>query len=43
MHAIQENELLQLRELTASLELEIGFVQQYLNVLMEVKADWTTE
>jgi len=43
MHAIQENETAQLRELTALLELETKFVQQYLNVLEEVKAEWHDE
>jgi hypothetical protein len=40
MHAIQEHEVEQLRELASLLELEMGFVQQYLNVLKEVKAEW---
>lgn len=40
MHAIQENEVVQLRELTSFLDLEINFVEQYLNVLKEVKSDW---
>lgn len=43
MHAIQENELVQLRELTSFLDLEINFVQQYLNVLKDVKSDWHDE
>ncbi|PFH50183.1 hypothetical protein AMATHDRAFT_61501 [Amanita thiersii Skay4041] len=40
MHAIQENEIAQHRELTAFLDLEINFVQQYLDVLKDVKSDW---
>lgn len=43
MHAIQENELVQLHELTSFLDLEINFVQQYLNVLKDVKSDWHDE
>jgi len=40
MHAIQENEHGQLRELTTFLDFEINFVQSYLDVLKDVKADW---
>lgn len=40
MHAIQENEHNQLQELTAFLALETNFVQSYLDVLHDVKADW---
>jgi hypothetical protein len=43
MHAIQDNEVVQLRELSAFLDLEINFVQQYLNVLKDVKEDWHSE
>jgi len=43
MHAIQENEIAQHRELTAFLDMEINYVQQYLDVLMDVKADWQTK
>jgi hypothetical protein len=43
MHSIQENEIVQLRELTSFLDLEINFVQQYLNVLTDVKSDWYKE
>lgn len=40
MHAIQEYEVVQFRELTSLLELEMKFVRQHLNVLEEVKAEW---
>lgn len=40
MHAIQDHEVEQLRELTSLLELEMSFAQQYLNVLQEAKAEW---
>ena len=40
MHAIQENEHGQLRELTTFLDFEINFVQSYLEVLKDAKADW---
>ncbi|KAK2464103.1 hypothetical protein APHAL10511_003851 [Amanita phalloides] len=43
MHAIQDNETTQHRELTGLLDLEIGYVQQYLAVLMDVKAEWQTK
>ena len=40
MHAIQENEHSQHRELATFLDTEINFVQTYLDVLKDVKADW---
>lgn len=40
MHAIQENELNQLLELSALIDIELNFVHNYLNVLQEVKADF---
>ncbi|KAF9791290.1 hypothetical protein BJ322DRAFT_439596 [Thelephora terrestris] len=40
MHAIQENEIDQLRELSRFLEMEIRFAEQYLDVLRGVKEDW---
>ena len=43
MHAIQENEIDQLRELSKFLEMEIRFAEQYLNVLNVVKEDWIDE
>lgn len=43
MLAIQENELEQLRELTGFLDMEIHFVQQYLEVLKETRSDWVDE
>ncbi|GLB44558.1 putative BAR domain containing protein [Lyophyllum shimeji] len=43
MHDIQEKEIVQLRELTAFLNLEIGFVEQYLNVLKDAKDSWYEE
>lgn len=43
MHAIQENEIDQLRELSKFLEMEIRFAEQYLDVLNGVKEDWIDE
>jgi hypothetical protein len=43
MHAIQENEIDQLRELSKFLEMEIRFAEQYLDVLKVVKEDWIDE
>ena len=40
MHAIQDHEVVQMRELSSFLDLEINFVEQYLNVLKDVKSDW---
>ncbi|KAF8153958.1 hypothetical protein B0H34DRAFT_661997, partial [Crassisporium funariophilum] len=40
MHAIQENEHSQLRELTSFLALETNFVQSYLDILVDLKTDW---
>ncbi len=40
MHAIQENEIDQLRELTGFLESEVNFVKQYLEILQETQAEW---
>lgn len=39
MHAIQENEHGQFRELVSFLDLEMNFVQSYLDVLKDVKSD----
>lgn len=41
--AIQDNEIQQLRDLTAFLDVEVNFVKQYLEVLEEVKSDWCDE
>ena len=43
MHAIQENEIDQLRELSKFLEMETRFAEQYLEVLSGVKEDWIDE
>jgi len=43
MHAIQENEIDQLRELSKFLEMEIRFAEQHLDVLRGVKDDWIDE
>ncbi|KAJ7485736.1 hypothetical protein FB451DRAFT_1083236 [Mycena latifolia] len=43
MHAIQENEVAQLRELTALLTLQMGFVEQYLDVLKDTRANWPSD
>ena len=40
MTALQENEVDQLRELTSFLDLQVHFVQQYLQVLKEAKSEW---
>ncbi|KAL0951611.1 hypothetical protein HGRIS_008291 [Hohenbuehelia grisea] len=40
MQAIQESEVDQQRELSAFLDLEINFVEQYLSVLKDARADW---
>ncbi|KAJ7180971.1 hypothetical protein C8R46DRAFT_1071048 [Mycena filopes] len=43
MHAIQENEIVQLRELTGFLTLELNFVEQYLDVLKDTRANWPSD
>ena len=43
MIVIQENEIEQLRDLTAFLDTEIQFVEQYLEVLQEAKSEWIDE
>ncbi|KAI0632703.1 hypothetical protein C8Q77DRAFT_839588 [Trametes polyzona] len=43
MWAIQENEVIQLRELTNFLDLEISFVRTYLEELQKVKEGWIDE
>ena len=43
MYAIQENELDQLRDLTSFLDTELHFIEQYLQVLREAKANWVDE
>ena len=43
MVGIQENEVVQLRELTNFLDLEITYVRSYLDELMKVRADWVDE
>jgi hypothetical protein len=43
MHAIQENEIDQLRELSKFLEMEIKFAEQHLDVLKGVQDDWIDE
>ncbi|KAJ3574032.1 hypothetical protein NP233_g2039 [Leucocoprinus birnbaumii] len=43
MEMIRSDDALHLRELTAFLDLEINFAQQYLEVLKDVKADWSSE
>ena len=43
MYAIQENELEQLRDLTSFLDNEVHFVEQYLEVLRDVKSNWVDE
>ena len=43
MYAIQENELAQLRDLTAFLELELNFYHQAVEVLKDTKEGWHDE
>ncbi|KAF7370320.1 BAR-domain-containing protein [Mycena sanguinolenta] len=43
MHAIQENEIVQLRELTNFLTLELNYVEQYAEVLKETRANWPSD
>ncbi|KAI0742424.1 hypothetical protein C8Q80DRAFT_906683 [Daedaleopsis nitida] len=43
MYSIQENEVMQLSELTNFLDLEITFVQSYLAELQQVKSNWVDE
>ncbi|KAI3608785.1 bar domain-containing protein [Moniliophthora roreri] len=40
MHLIQECEIDQMRELTGFLDVELDFVEKYVEVLREVKKDW---
>ncbi|KAH6904428.1 hypothetical protein BKA70DRAFT_1109250, partial [Coprinopsis sp. MPI-PUGE-AT-0042] len=40
MHGIQDKEISHQKELTQFLDLEINFVQQYLDVLKEVRDEW---
>ena len=42
-HAIQHNEIQQLRDLRSFLDVEMNFVQQYLEVLQDVKSNWGEE
>ncbi|KAF9221816.1 BAR-domain-containing protein [Gyrodon lividus] len=43
MRAIQENEVLQLRELTTFLDIQLNFAKQYFEILQDVKANWCNE
>ena len=43
MHAIQENEIAQLRDLTGLMNLEFHFVESYLEVLKGVRDEWVNE
>lgn len=43
MEVIRNDDALHLRELTAFLDLEINFAQQYLEVLKDVRTDWNYE
>ena len=40
IHAIQENEHSQLHELTTLVDVEFNYVQNYLDILKDVKAGW---
>ena len=43
MVMIQENEVMQLKDLTSLLDLEIAFAQQHLEVLKDVRQNWVDE
>ncbi|KIK92147.1 hypothetical protein PAXRUDRAFT_147950, partial [Paxillus rubicundulus Ve08.2h10] len=43
MQAIQENEIQQLRELTAFLDIQFNFARQYFEILQDVKTNWCNE
>ncbi|KAF9235929.1 BAR-domain-containing protein [Melanogaster broomeanus] len=43
MQAIQENEIVQLRELTTFLDTQFNFARQYFEILQDVKANWCNE
>ena len=43
MISIQENEVVQLRELTNFLDLEITYVRSYLDELQKVRDEWVDE
>lgn len=43
MEAIRDDDAFHLRELTAFLDLEMNFAQQYLEVLKDVKSEWNYE
>ena len=43
MHAIQDNEIHQLKDLSAFLDAELNFAEQYAEVLREIKADWSDQ
>ena len=43
IQTIQENEILQLRELTNFLDIQLNFARQYVDVLNEVKLGWCDE
>ncbi|KAG8215420.1 hypothetical protein J3R82DRAFT_9028 [Butyriboletus roseoflavus] len=43
IQAIQENEILQLRELTNFLDIQLNFARQYFEILDDVKASWCDE
>ncbi|EIN05710.1 BAR-domain-containing protein [Punctularia strigosozonata HHB-11173 SS5] len=43
MYAIQENELSQLKDLGSFLDAELSFVNQYAEILRDVKSDWVDE
>ncbi|KAF8555166.1 BAR-domain-containing protein [Imleria badia] len=43
IQTIQENEILQLRELTTFLDIQLNFARQYCEILNDVKASWCDE
>lgn len=43
MYSIQDNEIKQLHDLKAFLDLEMNFVEQYLAVLRDAQLEWCDE
>lgn len=43
IQTIQENEILQLRELTNFLDIQLNFAREYSEILDDVKASWCDE
>lgn len=43
IQTVQENEVLQLRELTNFLDIQLNFARQYFEILNDVKTSWCDE